>query len=1103
MIIPSFIPISSPSRVLALLVGMTLVTASIGCDALFRDVDEVKLAPGGADAGEDVLDVPDVEDAADVCEIDANGCGCGVVEITWYQDCDGDGRGDPDASSHAPSCRPPEEDRNCRWVANQDDFDDDNPNIWKETSSDDNCQEISPGYYAGCDGYISRKPICDADDPSRTLECEPFAHGLDKVIPGSVAVAPLTVGAQVFIGGLLRGATILNRDRGDRTTLPAPMNKGGFVASVSHTGTVEWAHPLNGEGDDEVLAVAAGADERLYAGGYFSEDLEFAETQLRASFESNTADGFVAAFSNDGVPQWIRHIDGSDTVRVEALAAMPGGGVVGAGTFKKDVSFEGPSRVGQLSFETLQTTEPNNVFIAHWDSDGTLVWASHLASDLSVELGGIAVLSDGRVAVVGTRQTELTYRSGENLERKERLDGGIPKQGFLLFFDENGFGETYRGMYGVAERPGDQIIPQAVAVLDDDSVVVAGLFAGNLNTPLPLSEVEGQQTIFLFRYDASGNALWAKSAGGSTGLRIEGITGPELSHKLYEAYAEVYPDRAFDYSGEDFQRSGFALYGTFTGNLIFGKGEPNVTPLRPVTGRDAFVARFEEEGNLRWARTASVGGSDDFRGGIAATAGGSLMVVGALPNGSARFWSGSAEPDVLTVNNSNSGFLVHLNRSNSPCGDVSGLQEGAPWPMEGYCPTRRGMTPSMGPVVGPMGSITVPGGTFTSPLNGRGVISTDLVIASGGAIYATLTSGEIYRIIIDTVPADVDGPFRNFLDKDGLDVSLMDHLGVPPVLGAEGMLYHSFRATYNAPQTSDPVDGLGYISLSANPLAGGFLVDKGFDGYRPEGGHFIADGAGSLVLLDAVDGGIKWFSSANGTWEEGASFSPPDSLQFMRDIAPTVSSDGRIGVFLRNPNEVPPQWFWTAFDRQGSEMCDAPVSIPGSVTHRPVVGLDDTIYFIAGSATARVLVAIDSMDCTLKREISLTGVHTTTALALDGQGVLYFGAITTGNVAQLISIDVSLGDLPQRGTLISNVAGHLLSTPVIDGKGRLFIVSRDNSDGTIFTFDTLKTLSDTSLTSLPFSMPGVNAEDNQPPRVGFDGQGRLIVGGGDFLRGFQ
>lgn len=94
----------------------------------------------------------------------------------------------------------------------------------------------------------------------------------------------------------------------------------------------------------------------------------------------------------------------------------------------------------------------------------------------------------------------------------------------------------------------------------------------------------------------------------------------------------------------------------------------------------------------------SVSASEDFRGGIAATAGGSLMVVGALPNGPARFWSGSVAPVQLGGTSKGSGFLVHLNRSNAPCGDVSGLQEGAPWPMEGYCPTRRGMTPFMVPV---------------------------------------------------------------------------------------------------------------------------------------------------------------------------------------------------------------------------------------------------------------------------------------------------------------------------------------------------------------------------------------------------------------------
>src|SRR5438477_277034 len=55
------------------------------------------------------------------------------------------------------------------------------------------------------------------------------------------------------------------------------------------------------------------------------------------------------------------------------------------------------------------------------------------------------------------------------------------------------------------------------------------------------------------------------------------------------------------------------------------------------------------------------------------------------------------------------------------CGDMNGLQPGAAWPMLGYCPTRLGRSPRVGPQSNGVRWTT----TIGSPLHGGASIAAD------------------------------------------------------------------------------------------------------------------------------------------------------------------------------------------------------------------------------------------------------------------------------------------------------------------------------------------------------------------------------------------
>jgi hypothetical protein len=88
--------------------------------------------------------------------------------------------------------------------------------------------------------------------------------------------------------------------------------------------------------------------------------------------------------------------------------------------------------------------------------------------------------------------------------------------------------------------------------------------------------------------------------------------------------------------------------GAFSGtDLVFGAGEPNQTSLGSADGLDMFVARFEDDGSLAWARRA--GGTDmDLGTQVAACPDGTFLVL-AIIQGTSVFGPGETQETQLTA----------------------------------------------------------------------------------------------------------------------------------------------------------------------------------------------------------------------------------------------------------------------------------------------------------------------------------------------------------------------------------------------------------------------------------------------------------------------
>ncbi len=96
--------------------------------------------------------------------------------------------------------------------------------------------------------------------------------------------------------------------------------------------------------------------------------------------------------------------------------------------------------------------------------------------------------------------------------------------------------------------------------------------------------------------------------------------------------------------------------GTFEETITFGAGDVTEVLLAALDGKEMFVAKYDRDGGLVWARFAGGAGHDVGRG-VAVAADGSVFVTGSI-QGYATFGQGEANETTLFSMGSDDGFLA-------------------------------------------------------------------------------------------------------------------------------------------------------------------------------------------------------------------------------------------------------------------------------------------------------------------------------------------------------------------------------------------------------------------------------------------------------------
>ena len=353
-----------------------------------------------------------------------------------------------------------------------------------------------------------------------------------------------------------------------------------------------WAKSAGGTWDDRGNSIATDASGNVFMTGSFSSPtITFGTTTLT---NNGNNDIFIVKYDANGNALWAKSAGGADNEWGYSVATDAAGNTYITGAFASStITF------GATTLTNSSSVGNSDIFIVKYDANGNALWAKSaggtwddVGNSIATDAAGNAYITGGFSSPAITFGTTTLTNSG---------DYDI----FIAKYDTNGNVIWAKSAGGTDADGGIGIVTDVAG-----NAYITGEFASSTitfgATTLTNSSSVGNSDIFIVKYDANGNALWAKSAGGAD----------------YEWGCSV----ATDAAGNAYITGAF-----YSSTITFG-----TTSLTNYGIGNIFIAKYDSNGNVLWAK--SVGGPvDDWGNSIATDASGNVFMTGSFSSPTITF----------------------------------------------------------------------------------------------------------------------------------------------------------------------------------------------------------------------------------------------------------------------------------------------------------------------------------------------------------------------------------------------------------------------------------------------------------------------------------
>ncbi|MBI3725225.1 hypothetical protein HY251_14940 [bacterium] len=485
------------------------------------------------------------------------------------------------------------------------------------------------------------------------------------------------------------------------TSLGSQGGSDAFLACYDAAGAVVWAKGLGGGSDDAALGVAGFSDGSCAVAGSFQGTAALAPGVALDS--AGGVDAVLARFRPMNYLMLEVRPHGFDTATASGgatkhfcytagVAALPDGGTLATGVY---ISATGPLVLGA---STLPATSVQTPFLIRFDPDGTIAWAASAPTTDLCYVYGVAVYADGSSVIVGdlgyspvTFAPTIVLDTGGMFLARYAPDGtctsavaypGVDQypKGVCTFPDgscavaSSTMGADFGGGFtvtptGIVEAYvvhlktdgtpdwlqassgidygfgiGSVTHGLSIAAFSDGSCVATGDYSISAkfgSTTLTDPRSISNPNLWVVRFKADGTVDWAKdTVEPSTSLGLSSCSGRSVS---------AAPDGSV------------IACGYMKNDLTFGKGDTNETTLSTPTSFAPFVAKYNSDGTLAWAKmptTTTLG-----RGASASVFPDGSVVVGGIFTGTIDFGSGTSLTSTSTTRSD--GFIARFGSDGS------------------------------------------------------------------------------------------------------------------------------------------------------------------------------------------------------------------------------------------------------------------------------------------------------------------------------------------------------------------------------------------------------------------------------------------------------
>ena len=382
-------------------------------------------------------------------------------------------------------------------------------------------------------------------------------------------------------------------DPGSGTT--ALTSNGGsdvFVSKFDAAGNFVWARGFGGTGFEGAYVLHTDGAGNIYVGGQFQQTADFDPGSGTNTLTSNgNSDAFISKFDTSGNFIWARGFGGVGTDDVNSLKTDLAGNLLITGAFSSTVDFDPGTGTSNLI-----SNGDKDVYISKFDPSGSFIWAKSFGGTGTDEGSSVSTDATGNIYAGGLFSSTVDFDPGAGTSNSTSAGG---TDIFISKLDAS-------GNFVWTKSSGSTLNDAAESLVLDPTgnVYSTGYFEGIVDFDPGAGSSNltsnGGRDVFVSKLDASGNYIWAKAFGASSGDNGNSIN--------IDAVGNIH------------------VAGSYRDAVDFDPGT-GITNLSSNGSDDIFISKFDPFGNFMWAK--SCGGSlNDFGFSVHVDASGNVLVSG-------------------------------------------------------------------------------------------------------------------------------------------------------------------------------------------------------------------------------------------------------------------------------------------------------------------------------------------------------------------------------------------------------------------------------------------------------------------------------------------